>query len=159
SQHVSMVRLLVRVLGPEERGAGRPRRGYARGGPPPPARRGAEVRLRAVEPHRRGGSARRSGLRRPDLRDAAPAPRERLRRGLTGGEHQGPTPFPLRGDAPGAGTAGALAGGPEPLPRSDRAVSGTVRAAPWGWRISANPKGRGCLRGRTCRINRGWRRR
>src|SRR5438874_2668677 len=73
-----MVRLLVRVLGPEERGAGRPRRGHARGGPPPPARRGAEVRLRAVEPHRRGGSARRSGLRRPDLRDAAPAPRERL---------------------------------------------------------------------------------
>src|ERR1700716_3006802 len=150
-----MVRLLVRVLRPQERGAGGPRRGHARRGPPPPARRGAQVRLRAVEPHRRGGAACRSGLRRPDLRDAASAPGERLRRRLTGGEHQGPAPLPLRGDASGAGTAGALAGGPEPLPRSHRAVSGTVRAAPWGWRTWTNPKDRSCLRGRTFPIGGG----
>src|SRR5713226_5553651 len=150
-----MVWLLVRVLGPEERGAGCPRRGHARGGPPPVARRRAQVRLRAVGPHRRGGAARRPDLCRPDLRDVAPALRERLRGRLTGGEHQGSAPFPLRGDAPGAGTAGALAGGPAPHPRSHRAVSGTVRAARWGWRTWANPKDRSCLRGRTCPISGG----
>src|SRR6266702_641881 len=150
-----MVRLLVRVLRSEERGAGCPRRGHARRGPPPAARRGAQVRLRAVGPPRRGGAARRPDLCRPDLRDVAPALRERLRGRLTGGEHQGSAPFPLRGDDPGAGTAGALAGGPAPLPRSHRAVSRTVRAAPGGCRTWANPNNRSCLRGRTWPINGG----